>query len=602
MSPASTQPAPTSQPAGAARGTLASTHSALLVALGPVMAAALAVVAPLFFLGNASGHDIGFHLDSWMDAAAGWRQGVLYPRWAAWANYGFGEPRFIFYPPASWMLGAGLGCILPWRGVPGAFIWLALTLAGVAMFRLAREWMPAGPATRAAVFYAANPYHLVVVYFRSDFAELLASALFPLVVLYAARIGRGPSTSSQGSNAARRTLWGDVVPLAVVLAAIWLTNAPAAVVVTYSLALLLAVFAVMRRSAVPVLVGATAMVLGFFLAGFYIVPAAFEQGWVNIAEALSSGLRPEQNFLFTFINDPEHNVFNLLVSTIAAAQISITAVAALASKPGSQLSKGASEFWWGSVALAAASVALMLPVTSLAWRYLPKLRFVQFPWRWLIPLSLAFAMFVAVAIQQTRAQRFWTVLVVTTLVLVGAYLVHETWWDTKDAPTAEMAIKEGKGYEGTDEYAPRGTDHYDLPAAGPLVGVVPADKAGVATGRDTPAHVRVERWAVETKVITVEAPQPVTLALRLLNYPAWQVEVNGRPARAESQENTGEMLLRVPAGRSRVRVRFARTPDRTAGILLSTGAGMLLAGLALAQRRRRNAADAGKTTEESPIM
>ena len=323
------------------------------------MAAALAVVAPFFFLGSASGHDFAFHLSSWMDVAGQWRQGVLYPRWAEWANYGFGEPRFIFYPPASWILGAALGWILPWQAVPGSFIWLALVLTGASMYSLAREWMPAGDATRAAVFYAVNPYHLVVVYFRSDFAELLASALFPLVVRYAL---------CSGGHMPRRA----IVPLALVFAAFWLTNAPAAVVTTYSLVLLLVVLAVMRRSATPLLAGATAMLLGFLLAGFYILPAAFEQGWVNIAEALSSGLRPEQNFLFTSTNDPDHNLFNLLISTIATALLAVAGGAAVvARRRGDTQYRETRKLWWAALALWAASVALMLPVSAPAWRYLP---------------------------------------------------------------------------------------------------------------------------------------------------------------------------------------------------------------------------------------
>jgi len=116
-----------SQPA--ARAAAGSPRVALLF----VAVAATAVIAPMFFLGNASGHDFQFHLASWLDVAGQWREGIFFPRWAEWANWGYGEPRFIFYPPGSWMLGATLGSLLPWKMAPGAFIWLALLLAGYSM-------------------------------------------------------------------------------------------------------------------------------------------------------------------------------------------------------------------------------------------------------------------------------------------------------------------------------------------------------------------------------------------------------------------------------------------------------------------------------------
>src|SRR3989442_11056821 len=131
---------------------------------------------PFFLLGILAGHDFEFHITSWMEVLSQWKQGILYPRWAALAHYGYGEARFLFYPPASWMLGAALGTLLPWKAVPGAYVWLALTLSGCSMFLLARQWLDRRDAIFAAVLYAANPYYIVLFYLRSAVAALLARA------------------------------------------------------------------------------------------------------------------------------------------------------------------------------------------------------------------------------------------------------------------------------------------------------------------------------------------------------------------------------------------------------------------------------------------
>src|ERR1700737_1181689 len=235
-----------------------STKRAWLFALLLSLATALVIISPFFWMGNASGHDFSFHVASWMDAAAQWRDGILLPRWADGANHGFGEPRFIFYPPISWMLGPALGLVVPWIFVPAVFIVLTQTLAGLCAFALGRRLFAPRGALACAVCYAAHPYSLLIVYMRSDFAEQLALALFPLLFLAAAEVSG--QLDSQAPSPRR-----SIVFLAITFAAVWLTNAPAGVVASYSLAMLFAWTAVTKKSWRPLLRGGAALTLGFGL-------------------------------------------------------------------------------------------------------------------------------------------------------------------------------------------------------------------------------------------------------------------------------------------------------------------------------------------------
>jgi 6-pyruvoyl-tetrahydropterin synthase related domain len=547
------------------------------IALLLVAIAASAVVAPMLVLGNASGHDFQFHLASWMDVAGQWREGIAFPRWAEWANWGFGEPRFIFYPPGSWLLGAALGSLLSWKVAPGAFIWLALVLAGFSMWCFARERLPRRAAIMAAVIYAVNPYHLLIVYLRSDFAELLANALFPFVLWGVLRLLR------EG--------WRSWPLLALPFAAVWLSNAPAAVLATYSLALVLVVASVFGRSAQPLVLGGVAMAAGFGLAAFYILPAAWEQSWVQIHQALADMLRPEQNFLFTHGGDPEFVFFNWKVSAVALGVVLAVAIAAVFA---ARRRRELQELWWMLLALGAAAMFLTFPASLLLWRVLPKLEFVQFPWRWLGPLDCVLAFFVAAAMVGAKRQWICWGLIIIVLGSLGTLLVKDAWWDSEDVPVLTKAIRAGVGYEGTDEYQPLGCDRYELPgsdASGELIAPSPAPlvrQFDASSGGEAPAvqaTFHIERWIANRRQFSAQASAPATLGLRLLNYPGWQVHLDGNSDLAAADPETAQMLITLPAGVHDVNVEFRSTGDRTAGALISLLFAIALIAYVLVNRR-----------------
>jgi len=540
----------------------------------------LAIVSPFFWLGNATGHDFQYHAASWLDAAGQWKEGILYPRWTEWANYGFGEPRFIFYPPISWMLGAALGSVVPWNRVPIVFIVLVQTFAGLSAFALARRVLPQRAALFCAACYAANPYALLIVYMRSDFAELLANAFFPLLFIAAFQICELLGSRQELCEPVLRRATAG---FAVVFALIWLSNAPAGVIVSYSTAILFGFAAARRKTWRAALYGAAGLAVGFCLCGFYLLPAAYEQRWVNISQALSAGLLPSENFLYTAINDPEHTLFNWIASTIAVLMIVLAGLAALAVRPRDEEGNGtvSSKLWQGSVLLAGLATLLMLRFSSIFWEHLPKLRFVQFPWRWMSLLAVPFALFLGSVMARRRWGWVWAVATFALISGTGVVLVHRGWWDTQDIPDLQEAIANGSGFDGTDEYDPAGDDHTNIPTKSPEVTVVDTDSI---PGPNTKPRIQVDRWSPEDKEVSMSAREPFFLGLRLLNYPAWRAEVNGATVAPRGGDDFNQMIVPVPAGESHVRVRFVRTWDRTLGGAFSMAGALIVVWLGTRRR------------------
>lgn len=532
----------------------------------------LAVIAPFFFLGTASGHDVAFHMASWLDAAGQWKEGVVLPRWTEWANFGYGEPRFIFYPPLSWLFGALLGTIFPWTSVAAIFIFCVQTFAGISAHALLRRMANSRfAALLGAACFAANPYALLIIYMRSDFAELLAIAFLPLLLLAALQLSGLVAGEETGTAK-------QIVRFAIWFCAIWLSNAPAAVIASYSVAAIFAFAAARQKSFWPVVNGGCGILLGLGLAGFYLIPAIYEQRWVNISGALAGGLKPAENFLFAKTADAEHDAFNRIASWAAMLLISWMIAAAITAWRGaSRDSRVISTL----TLLGAVATLLMFPMTFIFWRLLPELRFVQFPWRWMSIVALCAAVFMA---NSARGWLRWAWLVAAAFAIVvsGQYLVKHAWWDTEDMPTLQAAMKDGAGFEGTDEYDPAGGDHTDLVKKELRARFVSSQAD--AEGHNE-ARVLVKEWAAEHRVVRVVARDRGRVALHLLDYPAWQVTVNGNRTVLQDGNGTEQMIVPVPSGESELRIDFTRTWDRTAGGWISVAS--LAASIALLYVRRR---------------
>jgi hypothetical protein len=586
-----------------------------------VLAAAALAAAPLLLRGPSCGADFEFHLVSWLDAQRSWLQGIPYPHWTPSANYGAGEPRFVFYPPLTWMMGAALGLILPWTLVPAVLTFLLLAATGLATRALARQFLDDAPATLAGCATLFSGFAYFTAYERAAFAELAGGFWIPLLLLFALSSNRQDAGSAnpplrEPSSLWRRALNGSAAPLALVLAGCWLSNAPVGVMASYLLAAVALIAALVARSWAPILRAAVAAPLGLALPAAYLVPAAWEQRWVDIREAVDYPLfQIENNWLFARYADPVLERFNavsfrasmLAVVTVGIAMASFAVLWRRGRLSAKRDAVAIPPGWWTPLAVIPIAVlVLQFPVSLPLWNLLPKLRFLQFPWRWLLVVEAPLAVFLAAAVWPGKSARpwlRWTVagLCALSFVLASVFLTETFFRPSKDGDSIQSILskyRSGKGFDGTDEYEPQGAEHW-IVASGLPDACFSADaniKLGVADPPDSTPIWRPEEGSCETtavaqlrqaerlRIVTVAA-HPGYLILRLYSYPAWRVEVNGRPVAALPQRDDGLMAVPVPQGPVNLAVAWATTADAIAGRCIGAAALLLLIALFLLERK-----------------
>jgi hypothetical protein len=204
-------------------------------------------------------------------------------------------------------------------------------------------------------------------------------------------------------------------------------------------------------------------------------------------------------------------------------------------------------------------------------------------------LAVPYAYFGAAVIARRRTRWIWAAVVFFALGGTAVFLIQKAWWDSEDVPVLQEAIANQEGFDGTDEYDPAGDDHTNLPQKAPRVQILardPREKPGPE------AQIQIERWTAEDREFSVISIKPVRVAMRLLNYPAWHVEMNGKAVTPRTAETTAQIILSANAGTQKIKMKFAHTPDRVLGGGISAVAGIALLGFFFfgrAHRQSRNA-------------
>lgn len=119
------------------------------------------------------------------------RSGVLYPRWLADMNNGYGNAWTNFYPPGFYYLTSSIHFVVDdWLTTLFIASVLALGASGVAMYVLSRTFYGALASGVAALLYMLLPFHLLNLSWQGAMPQFTGFVFLPLVLYFAFRLGK----------------------------------------------------------------------------------------------------------------------------------------------------------------------------------------------------------------------------------------------------------------------------------------------------------------------------------------------------------------------------------------------------------------------------
>lgn len=522
----------------------------LLVVISCLIFSALAVL-PFFFFGQAGGesdgieiampvtHDMHLHYEQIESFHAGLSAGEIYPRWEEDTNRGFGAPTTCYYPPGVYYLTSALYLISnDWIRVLLNLHLLLMIASGAGVYLYARQRMSRTASAVAMAAYIFLPYHLIDQYQRGAIAELLSFVWMPYILLFSDRLfEKRSSLQSMVSNkieeASRRlslsnTLF-NIAGLALSLAAFLWSHPPTAYQFLLGFAVIIPLFALLRRDLKGLLMVGVGSVLGLVLSAAYLYPAAVEADLIQ-HEYVSRRWPYHESYIFWHnLPDREYHLpfFKLLDSVWIVSAIAIVGSAILLLLLKRRLTRGTEGLYHRVIlwtTLGAIASFLMIRLSYPIAKHIPKIDIGVFTWRMTSITTLAVAMLAGACMQAGLNARivgregiFNTVTITAIFITISAILIS-IFFVMKPIYGAPVFVPEPEHINDAmiPHTAPK--DPRELPEVEP---------AELVSGN---GQVYIEKWNPEERLIRVDLSAEDKLMIRTFYFPGWMVKVDGQPA------------------------------------------------------------------------
>ena len=563
-------------------GKLVPTHISAAIVIGIAMLAGLPFLQERVLTGHDSTHYVA-RIASLVDAS---RAGAIVQRWATEAAGGYGSPWPLFVSPLHSRLGSMLA-VIGFSAITATNLVTLATLlcAAIGMFLLVRRFfgLEAGVASAAALSLA--PYTLVNLYARGDYAEFMALAFVPWLVMASLDLWNAPT---------RRR----VIAVALLIALFPLTNLPATIVVMPFVAV--AILAGLYRPATRKAAGAlsAAVILALALSAFFWLPAAVERRFVHADRMISEWYSFEHHFvpIARVVYSPWRYDYNQFPDTGQTMTLEIGPIHLIVAlfalgllvwrwkgRASSAPTAGTTAMLAGSLGLLAIGAFMMTRASLPIWRMIPLLTYLQFPWRYLLLASLATAVLAAAPFTLVRtgtpAARILCASFLIVFVAYGYRRAKPAGFENypSDFFTAQNYLGAPAATTSLDEFTPVWDSIRDTAATARRK----TSDVTVASGAATVVEEGESRRLAKRWNLSVAAP--ATLRIHAHYFPGWNVTLDGATLPITITTPDGLMEVNVAAGSHRLALTKHATPIERAADLVSLAA-LFIAALGLAWR------------------
>jgi hypothetical protein len=515
----------------------------------------LAALVPALIWGIPAGHDLPSHLRFAQSLYNAICAGTLHPGWSTESNGGFGDPGIRFYPPALYYLLAATRALSGswYGGILLGFIVLSV-LGAIGTYFWARCFLPRNLAIVAGALYAFVPYRVNEFYGASLLAEYAAASVLPFAFALVVRICRGQD---------RR----DIASLAVAFALLVLSNLPVAVIGSLSL-MLYAMLNIKKKTIWRSLLSlVVAVAAGLAASAFYWTTMIAELSWLKNAAVvpsaeLTSYFDYRRNFVFSPFALGNTNSWLSSMLTFATLSMAFAAVVIFCSPYRKKLDRGLKSVF----VLLVVSLFMTTDLSRPIWAVTPKLKEVQFPWRWLVVSSCALPLLIAASIpfwkEQMRGKFRWAAIIALGGVLVSLAYSGARMRDANYLPRFEFGAASNSIFAGDSQ-------DYWLPV---WVNERPAAMPSEIEARAR--AVAINSWKPESRTFWIGEGAADEIRVRTFYYPYWVAQSSGAILKTRAG-NDGSLLISMPAEQAFVQLEF-QEPRRTRVAIIVSAAAWLL--------------------------